>query len=329
MISISREGTSPPIDASLLSELASVYLAHVQATRSAQTAINYGHHLAPFFWWWDRYGPAHGHILTQNALQACYTWLMQDYRTTKGAVPALATLHSTATRIRMFLHWLYTTRRLPIDIAGWMQLPPAPEPRARYLTLAQCQALFDACTGVLRVRDQATLALLLGTGCRQFEAAEALKSDITFASDFTGSLHLRKVKYDAEGRGKGRLVVFGQITGVLLRLHLVTSVNPAEPRLLGITDTAIKNRIRVLGIRAGFPVSAHDLRRTFSDWWIDQHKADNGLALLMLRLQLGHAIPSDDTTARHYLDLRNPAKLLERLHRHYTSPVESLHIPEW
>jgi len=329
VLSINWEGTSPPIDARLLGDLASVYLAHVRSTKAEQTAINYGHHLAPFLVWWSEYGPPHEHTLTDKALEDCYTWLMNDYRTTKGKPPALATLHSVATRIRMFLHWLYTTKRLPIDISGWMQIPPEPGPRDRYLDLAQCQALFDACKGTLRVRDHAILAMLLGVGCRQFEAAEALKEDIVFAKDMSGHLRLRKVKYDAEGRKKGRLVVFGPTTGFLLRLHMISNADPDDPRLLQVTDTTIKNRLRELSKRAGFVASAHDFRRTFSDYWVDHSSSDNGLALLMLRLQLGHAIPADDTTAKHYLDNRNPAKLLDRLARHYASPVELICFPEW
>lgn len=170
------------------------------------------------------------------------------------------------------------------------------------------------------------LAVLLATGCRCFEAAEATKDALTL-SDSGGTLMLSKVKFDREGRKKrGRITVIGPTAARLIRLHLLCNGDEDDPRLLQMSDVAIGERVETLAARAGITASTHDLRRTFADWWID-HNQDNR-AYLFLKLQLGHTIPKKDITANHYIDLQNPSKIAERLKRYYCSPVESIQLRE-
>jgi integrase len=170
------------------------------------------------------------------------------------------------------------------------------------------------------------LAVLLGTGCRCFEAAEAKKDALTLW-DSGGKLVLNKVKFDREGRKrKGRVTILGETAARLIRLHLLCNGDDDDPRLLQMSDVAIGERIETLAQRAGIKASTHDLRRTFADWWIDNNQDDR--AYLFLKLQLGHALPKEDTTAAHYIDLNNPAKVAERLKKYYCSPVESIRLPE-
>jgi integrase len=291
-----------------------------------RTVANYGHQLQPFAdWWRDRDDP----VLSEAALADFWQWLSRDWVTATGNPPAPSTVHTVARRVRQFLRWLHRTGRLPVDVSDWMPLPPSPDPAQRFLDRGQLQAVLDAIPpGSLRFRDRATFALLGETGARRFEVAELLEEDVHVDPDLSGGwARLRRVKGDAQGRGQGRVVAFGPVTAQAVhqwRLHqaLMGLDWADDPRLLQMTNTAIRLRVAKWAAGAGFALGAHDFRRTFSDHWLE-HCPDRARAMLLLKLQLGHTI-RDDVTLAHYINTKNPGRVVDQLRAVYVSPLAGL-----
>ena len=331
VITLSPQGeTAPSISARHLLTTLDQFLAEVAPTVKDETAAGYAMRFIPFRQWWETTGPPH-YVLTSTSLGEFRRWLETDYRDTNNRSPSQSTVRTVIARLRRFLRWLHKTGRLPIDLAEWLPLPPKPKHKRRFLDQEQCQALIDAVPpGPLRFRDWAMIAFLLETGARRFEAAEALWGETVIdPQTFLGYTHLRKVKFDSEGKGLGRVVVFGPTTGRALHQHRLflqlTGQTDAAGRVFGMSNTAIKMRFRKLSERTGFEVGPHDLRRTFSDWWWE-HNSNDERAMVLLKLQLGHSI-GEDVTLKHYINLDNTPRLIKMLHASYTSPAQSLQWP--
>lgn len=330
VLTLSATGANAPdIRAEHLISCVDQFLEEVAPTVSPSTASGYAMRFLSFRQWWEGAGPPE-YVLTATKLSSFRQWLESDYRDTHGHHPSQSTVRTVIARVRRFLRWLHTTGRLPLDISGWLPLPPKAKHKRRFLTPEQCQALIDGVPpGPLRMRDWAMVAFLLGTGARRFEAANALWSNTVIDPEtFRGHCILFKVKGDAQGRGLGRVVVFGPVTGKALHQHrlflrLTGQADPAG-RIFGMSNTAIKMRFRVIGKNAGFEVGPHDLRRTLSDYWWE-HNADNERAMILLKMQLGHSI-GEDVTLNHYINLDNRPRLIQMLHDAYTSPAELLKI---
>ena len=331
MITLSPEGEiAPSISARHLLSTLDQFLAEISPTVKEDTAAGYAMRFIPFRQWWESTGPPE-YVLSSTSLGEFRHWLENDYLDTHGHHPSQSTVRTVIARLRRFLRWLHRTGRLPIDLAEWLPLPPKPKHKRRFLDIEQCQALIDAVPpGPLRFRDWSLVSFLLETGARRFEAANALWGEtIIDPQTFEGHTHLRKVKFDREGRGQGRVVVFGPATGRALHQHRMflqlTGQTDEAGRVFGMSNTAIKMRFRKLAERAGFETGPHDLRRTFSDWWWE-HNSNDERAMILLKLQLGHSI-GDDVTLKHYINLDNTPRLIRMLHECYTSPAEMLRFP--
>lgn len=323
MITIHATPQIEPVNGLDLARHLETWIREKEGEVSTITAENYRNRVRPLLLWWTATGPACNWAITPATLKQYRHWLERDYRDSNNHQPAPATVHTYCATVRIFLHWLYESQRLPVSIAHWVSMPEKPRGRGKFLDLGECQELINAASGPLKIRDWTMIAVLLGTGCRCFEAAEATKKD---TDTQTGSVILKKVKFDREGRRqKGRVSIYGETTAKLIRLHLMVNGTTDDPRLLQMSNVAIGERIETLAHRAGITASTHDLRRTFCDWWME-HATDDR-AYLLLKLQIGHAIPPTDTTAIHYLDLDNAQKTAQRLRRCYTSPVEELQFP--
>lgn len=330
MIALSPDGAIAPVSARQLLPTLDKFLAEVAPTVKESTAEGYALRFVSFRVWWGLHGPP-DYILTEAKLMGFRRWLEEEYTGDRGRLLSQQTIRTVIARVRRFLRWLHKTGRLPVDLSDWLPLPPKPRHTQRFLTPEQGQELVDAVpSGPLRFRDWAMIAFLLGTGARRFEAASALwKNTVIDPQTFRGHCHLARTKGDSRGRGPGRVVVFGPVTGRSLHQHrlflqLTGQVDPAG-RVFGMSNTAIKMRFRVLAKTTGWAVGPHDLRRTFADhWW--EHNADDERAMILLKMQLGHSV-GEDVTLNHYINLDNRPRLIQMLHASYTSPVELIQFP--
>lgn len=324
-VKLSLQPHQTVIQAQHLDQLIDIYLADVRGTIDDLSVTSYRYQIAPFREWWRATGAGREYIITERAFSDFLPWAKAHYRTARGRRASTATMRSCCVRVRQFLKWLYHRGYLPTDVHRWAPMMAKPTTRRRFLTLGQCRQLFDAVpTGALQYRDRALLAFLLGTGARRFEAASALWADLVLNEDMTGHVHLRKVKGDKDGDMGGRVVVFGPATGHLIHFHRqflkLTGTWGDDPRVFGMTNTAIRKRLEVIGVRAGLPLGSHDLRRTFADHWFNANRGGDR-STWALKLQMGHAL-GHDVTASHYLDLGNRDRVAEVILSHYMSPVE-------
>ncbi len=171
--------------------------------------------------------------------------------------------------------------------------------------------LLKACEGKdwLRLRDRALILLLLDTGLRIHEAHSLRVVDILDSTCIV--------------RGKGgkhRVVAFSPETRLALQRYLkACPYHPQAEQPLwyggkgALTLNGIKQVVRDAGKRAGLPVGAHQLRRTFATWSLRQ-----GISLEHLRLLMGH---SDLKVLQQYLALVEED--LKQAHEQY-SPLKVL-----
>jgi site-specific recombinase XerD len=329
MLQLSLTPRQSVIQAEHLDLLIDAYLEDVQDRLDTRTVTSYRDQFTPFRVWWLDTAPARDYALSEKILGEFLPWVKTHYRNSRSRKASPATIRSGCVRVRQFFKWLHVTGRLPINIVQWVPMPAKPHTHKRFLSLEQCQALFNAVpNGSLRYRDRAMLGFLLGTGARRFEAAEVLWEDVTIFEDGSGYAHLRKVKGDNDGDLGGRIVAFGPATGALLHFHKrflqIIGMWEQDPRVFGMTNTAIKLRFQVLTKRLGWEVGPHDLRRTFADFWFNTHRGSDR-ATVALKLQLGHSL-SKDVTLSHYIDLANRERVAELLAASYVSPVERLNV---
>lgn len=326
MLSLSAQATETPIHAAILEELLDAYLNELSLPPA--TITSYRYQLGPFRAWWSQHAPTTEYVLTQTLLAQFLPWARKDYRNSRNKKASAATVRSGCVRVRQFFKWLHRTGRLPIDISDWLPLPKKRSSRKRYLSMEQCQQLFDAVPdGALRYRDRALVAFLLATGTRRFEAAAALWEDVHL-DDNGGWCRLRKTKGDAEGEGVGRIVVFGHGTAQALHAHRqflrITGQSGRDARVFAMTNTAIKNRFNKFSEKLGWTIGPHDLRRTFADFWWNENR-EHMQALALLKLQLGHRM-TNDVTLTHYVNLDNEERLITALRAAYVGPVELLRV---
>jgi integrase len=224
-------------------------------------------------------------------------------------------------RARQLLKWLYTSGRLPIDLSQWLPKPADPPARTRVLRADEIVKLFAAIPDSFRVRNMALLAFLIETGARRMEAANVRWQDVEHAADtYRGAAYLPKTKGYLR-TDKTRTVVFGEVTGKLLQMLRVVQSPSADERVFRISNVGVRQVMETLADRADVRFSAHDLRRTFSTYWMRTCVAPNpSLAEQLLNFQLGHTSERKATVARKHYIVLDPTDVL----RYYVSPLDDV-----
>ena len=313
------------LDATHMLELIAAFLEAKRSEIAPKSLVNYTIDLEPFITW---YSVQDSPVLTQASFNAFVAWMRADWRNSFGKKPTPQVMWRCCKRVRQVLDWGHATGYIPVSVSDMVPMLPEVSRMKYFPDATEIHDLIMVADGDTRLRDAAIVAMLAATGARRFELAEATVEDVTFvtpvtdiatSSDHSGHVLLRKQKGDRDGNGPGRLCVFDGVAGLLLKCYL-RSVNRRSGRIFGMTDTNIRNIVHQLGITAQLPrMHPHAFRSAFVDHWSDTNAAFGEMAMIALRLQIGHNLSKDVTN--RYRDLNNPVKNLRRIRQFYTSPL--------
>jgi site-specific recombinase XerD len=175
----------------------------------------------------------------------------------------------------------------------------------------------------LRMRNQALLATLIGTGARRSEVAALTVGDVSLRADNSGDLHIRSAKKVRGRTVHQRMVCFDRYTGRYLAPWLALRRRDADAPLWpsvvngnSLTGQGVYKVLRTIVAAAKVEIGgAHDLRRTFITYFADKRPGEGYYHLL--QLQIGHK-PQGIT---HQLyDLRT----IESIRAVFCSPMEEV-----
>jgi len=319
------------VDCALLPELLELYLSAKRRDCSitARTESSYREHLVPFLVWFAATEDKH---LSPERLSEFVAWMRADYRTRYGHAPAANTTAHCVTRLKGLFNWCYKQNCTGgVNLADWLPLVRKVGSRLYFPDTLEMQRLFDAVVGIERLRDWALFGFLLSTGARLYEVAHAEAQHVEWCSpienlrlgdDHRGSCWLRKVKFDAEGAGAGRQVVFCKDAGLLLKVWVRAAGREPGDTIFGLSDSGISQIIRRHAKTAGLPeLSPHAFRRMFADNW----DATHGMAArTILKRQLGHSLKGD-VTQDSYIS-QNHKRVTAEIMRWHVSPLASIAI---
>jgi site-specific recombinase XerD len=204
-----------------------------------------------------------------------------------------------ASALRRYFGWLARTGRLTVDPSAGLSAPSGEGRLPRVLRADELTRLLDdppaAVDGdddCVRLRDDAVLELLYGSGLRVAEACGLRPGDL--------DLEQRTVTVWGKG-GKQRQVPLSRPAVEALvawldagRRAMATATTPPEAVFLNRRGGRLGPRDvrRILDRRASAPTSPHALRHTYAT-----HLLDGGADLRAVQELLGHA---DLSTTQHY-----------------------------
>lgn len=283
-----------------------------------RTADGYEYFFSLLLEWWAATGEALNYELGEDGWHHYAAWLESRVSIHSGEPLALSVRKKAIVIVAQLLRWCYRKRILLRDYSD--QLPTITGSRApRQLpTAADQRNLLSAAAESSRpVRDQAIVAVCLGTGVRRAEASGLNVEDIQFHADGGGSILVREAKL-----GKPRRVAFDRHCGRYI-LALIENLGREQGPLFtqwkdkrlspeGIWR-AVKRALKLAGIDEPGR-GPHELRRIFAT---EYARSRPGLAGdKALGLQLGHT--SRNMSGQYvYVDDHD-------LHETFTSPLAKL-----
>ncbi len=249
------------------------------ATREA-----YGRDLASFVEWAERAalsGPERVDRITLRRYLA--------YLSTRRYAPR--TIARRASALRRYFAWLARTGRVAVDPAASLHAPKGDSRLPRVLRgdelkvlLDEPPASVDGDDDAIRLRDDAVLELLYGSGLRVAELCGLTPGDLDCAA----------LTVTVWGKGsKQRRVPMSEpavdaVTGWLRkgRLRLVTEATPPDAAFLNRRGARLTPRDvrRIIDRRAAAPTHPHALRHSFAT-----HLLDGGADLRAVQELLGHS----------------------------------------
>lgn len=256
-----------------------------------KTADGYEYLLSLLLEWWGEAGASLSYELDEDGWRYYAAWLETRRSGQSREVLALSVRKRAIIMCGQLLRWCAKKRILPRDYTD--QLPTIEgEKPARSLPDKEGQGrLLDRSAESRRpVRDQAIVAVCLGTGMRRAEAAGLNVEDIEFHADGGGLIWVRNAKL-----GKQRRVVFDGICGryiVALLDELGRDVGPLFTQWKDerLSPEGIWRAVKAALQRAGIDERGrgpHELRRI---WASEYAKLNPGLAGdKKMGLQLGHS----------------------------------------
>ncbi len=323
------------VDAGELGAVIADFLDHCDSNVAGPTAAAYRREMFPFQLWWTANAERYAHKLSKPLFDDFMQWFKTEYIHKRGGPASTYTLHKATQRIRQMLDWA----SMPKNVLAWVPNVNHDYMAAKfYPKQHELAAILHAPHGKERVRDVAFLAFALSTGARRTELVNAKVENLKFASplsnlkvgdDHSGHIHLRIVKGDSEGVGKGRYSVFCSKTGLLLKTW-IRCTGISKGTIFGLGYVGIQNIIRNVANNCGVAdIHPHAFRSAFIDYWAFKHATAGMMGSIALKLQVGHAIDTHDFGATvSYINTSNPWRNMEIIKKFHCSPLDEIEI-DW
>lgn len=303
-----------------LGYLVASYLKETRQHAVDATARSYDYALGLFLEWWGEHDSDLGYRLDPNAWQHYEKWLRSRRSEQSGDPLTLNTRQKALATVKQLLIWGYRGGYFDRNFAD--QVPAARgEPRRRPALGVDDLIALMAAAGETKtpIRDQAMLAVFIGTGIRRAELAGLNVEDVSWNGDGAGGqIFIRKGKF-----GKARYVVFDDTCGAYLAPLIEELDRNRGPLFVGWKDRRLGVKqvyavVKAAMQRAGLDnrgAGPHDLRRAFATAWLMTRRSLGDGQLLSM--QLGH------TSAQMTVHYSRPT--LDDLRVGFASPLTYLH----
>lgn len=295
---------------------------------TTHTVTGYRTKMTYFAEWWEEIGPVCQWELTRSRMQDFAAWLL-TVQTQYGGPLEYNSRADVVRRLKQCFKWAYESGYLTLDIATWVPAATGSAPIRERATLEELAALVMAAgRSGEPIRDQALVAIYVGTGMRKMEAAGLDIEDLRMNADQSGTAVIRQAKRVKGRTVQARVVAFDRWTGHYLA-RLMDSYKVQSGPLFRvvtgerITAMAAYRAVKKAIVRAGLQnkiEGPHDLRRNFATWFSKKHRGElNGR---LLSKQLGH---THFTMTDHYIlhDADDLATVIESPLAEYAMPTQT------
>jgi integrase len=284
------------LDACNLEALIELWLEDCAVKRPPATVAGYYYKILYWSQWWQAQGAALDWRLRRRDVERFARELDVVTSQRTGETLSYNTRRDVLRRLRQMFHWAYLANHTgDCDYSHWVPALEGAAPKRKPASLEHLRRLFDAASSSPdRLRDQAILALLIGTGIRRGECA-SLTVDLTqIHADGSGVAVVAGKRTRANADGV-REVAFDPVTGAYLRAYLDTYGLRSGPlwqsqygKALGVVAIyrVVKRCIKRAGLEEALQ-GCHDLRRAFATHYSRLHQGQDHADLL--RRQMGHA----------------------------------------
>jgi site-specific recombinase XerC len=194
------------IDTRLLDKLLLRYLARCQDTWEPRQRQLLPYWLSRFGRWWAQEGPHLAWQLTPQELHRFANELEIFAKPPYGEPLSDHHCNCILSALREALHWAFLQKQLEHDFSTWVPSVQDANPTRAFLRAAG--------QGRNGTRNQAILAIFIGTDIRPRALAQLDLADIEFDGDGAGVIHIRR----RQG-GKPTTVAFDKGTGAYLKAH--------------------------------------------------------------------------------------------------------------
>jgi integrase len=291
MGSINLSPGRPALDATHLDALCELYLEDAARRVLPVTLQGYSYALGVFRHWWADVGPQMNWQLRRDEIERFARELETQPRPQTGQPFTYETRGMILRRLQQLFAWALHYDYVDRDYTKWIPDVEGERRRRQVVPIFALARLMHAAGESKKPqRDQAILAVLIGTGMRRGECCQLDLSDVVFGMTDGGTIHIRHGK-----GGKSRPVVFDETTGCYLRAYL--NVRGAQQGALfygrGRSRLGLRGLYTVVdraALRArldSYICGPHDLRRLFATTW---NRGRKGLGYAQpLSLQMGHS----------------------------------------